>query len=244
MNSPIVVRSGAATHAGLRRPINEDSHLAQAPLFLVADGMGGHAAGDLASAAVVEEFGALLNRGRIAVDDMSAALERSKARVDALPSGARPAGTTLSGVAVSDVNGAAYWLVINVGDSRTYRYADGALDQITIDHSMVQEMLDNGEVELAQRVRRNVITRAIGAGSTGIADFWMIPAEVGDRILVCSDGLTNELDDERVREVLEDEADPESAALRLVREAMANGGNDNITAVVVDAVSVAVEAPA
>lgn len=239
--SPITVLVGAATHAGLRRAVNEDSHLADAPLFLVADGMGGHDAGAAASALVVEEFGRLAGAASLGIQDMRNALRRARARVHALEAGQRAAGTTLSGVVIADVGGAGYWLTVNVGDSRTYRYSGGVLEQISVDHSVVQELIDAGELAAADAVhdrRRNEITRAIGAGSDGEPDFWLVPAEPGDRMLVCSDGLSGELDAERLRRVLAETADPQEAATRLVHEAMVRGGRDNITAVIVDAVTV------
>lgn len=238
MTAPIRVASGAATHPGLRRRTNEDAFLANAPLFLVADGMGGHSAGDIASAAVVAEFSQLVGRDSLTVDVMHATLQHAKARVRALSSGPRPAGTTLTGVAVADVNGVGYWLTINIGDSRTYRFAEGVLEQISVDHSMVQELLDSGELDAVEDVKRNIITRAIGAGSDGVPDFWMIPAERGDRVLVCSDGLSNELPSDQLVAILSEEGDPQQAAIRLVREAMDSGGHDNITAIVVDALEV------
>ncbi|MFT4281129.1 PP2C family protein-serine/threonine phosphatase [Microbacterium sp.] len=246
-DSPIAVAFGAATHPGLRRQVNEDSYLAAAPLFLVADGMGGHDAGAAASSAVVEEFSALVGAVSVGIDDVRAALARARARVEALVThGAggtvRAAGTTLSGVVVADVGGAGYWLTVNVGDSRTYRLADGELEQISVDHSVVQELIDAGELDVAAAAvdrRRNEITRAIGAGSDGEPDFWLVPAEPGDRVLVCSDGLSGELDSARLLRVLQETADPQEAATRLVHEAMLRGGRDNITVVVVDAVSVA-----
>lgn len=239
MTAPVRVAVGAATHAGLRRRINEDSYLAEPPLFLVADGMGGHAAGDVASAMVVEEFGTLAGARFVDVDDMTAAFDRARRRVDAITGGVRPAGTTLSGVAVSELDGAGYWLAVNIGDSRTYRLAHGELEQLTTDHSVVQELIESGHSDEASATGRNVITRAIGGGSSGPADYWMIPACRGDRMLVCSDGLSNELRLEDLRLILQEESDPRAAAVRLVREAMVNGGNDNITAVVVDALEVA-----
>lgn len=238
---PIEVVTGASTHPGLRRRVNEDSLLAQAPLFLVADGMGGHDAGDRASAAVVAEFGALAGRQTVDIDAMRGALQRARLQVEAIASGSRAAGTTLSGVAVSEVGGAGYWLTVNVGDSRTYRFARGVLEQISVDHSVVQELVDAGALGAAAAAtdrRRNEITRAIGAGSDGEADYWMVPAEPGDRILVCSDGLSGELDAVRIAEVLTEEPDPQAAATRLVHEALVRGGRDNVTAIVVDAVSV------
>jgi len=248
VDSPITVSFGAATHPGLRRQVNEDSHLAVPPLFLVADGMGGHEAGAAASAVVVEVFEALAGRESVGIQDVREALELARGRVHALMAGAdrgglgqRAAGTTLSGVVIADVGGAGYWLTVNVGDSRTYRYAGGVLEQISVDHSVVQELIDAGELDVvaaARDSRRNEITRAIGAGSDGEPDFWLVPAEPGDRILVCSDGLSGELDVERLRAVLDETADPQEAATRLVHEAMVRGGRDNITVVVVDAVGV------
>ncbi|GAA3917365.1 PP2C family protein-serine/threonine phosphatase [Microbacterium invictum] len=240
-DEPIEIAAGTSTHPGLRRRVNEDALLAQAPLFLVADGMGGHDAGDRASAAVVGEFAAFAGRRTVDIDDMRAALERARAQVGAIVSGARAAGTTLSGVAVSEVGGVGYWLTLNVGDSRTYRFARGVLEQISVDHSVVQELVDAGALDGAAAAtdrRRNEITRAIGAGSNGEADYWMVPAEPGDRMLVCSDGLSGELDAVRIAGILTEEHDPQAAATRLVHEALVHGGRDNVTAIVVDALSV------
>jgi serine/threonine protein phosphatase PrpC len=239
--APIVVAAGAASHTGMRRRVNEDAFLAQAPLFLVADGMGGHDAGDRASAAVVAEFGTLVGREDLDIDDVRAALRRARTTVEAIASDGRAAGTTLSGVIVTEVGGIGYWLTVNVGDSRTYRLAAGVLEQVSVDHSVVQELIDAGVLDgesAASDSRRNEITRAIGAGSDGKADYWMVPAEPGDRILVCSDGLSGELTAERLRTVLVEEADPQDAATRLIHEALLHGGRDNVTAVVVDALSV------
>ena len=241
MTSPIVVTYGSATHAGLRRRVNEDALLAVPPLFLVADGMGGHDAGAAASGIVVEVFGELAGAESLGIDDIDAALDRARRRVQALAAAERAAGTTLSGVVIADVGGAGYWLTVNVGDSRTYRFAGGELEQISVDHSVVQELVDAGELDPAEAARdrrRNEITRAIGAGSDGQPDFWLVPAEPGDRMLVCSDGLSGELDSDRLRRVLAETADPQEAATRLVHEAMVRGGRDNITVIVVDAVSV------
>lgn len=242
MSAPISVVFGAATDAGLRRRINEDSHIASAPLFLVADGMGGHQAGEIASAAVIEEFAALAGRPSVGIDDVRTALAAARRRVEALPAGAGAgAGTTLTGVVIADVDGEGYWLAINLGDSRTYRLSEGEFEQVSVDHSVVQELIDAGQLdpEAAQRdTRRNVITRAIGAGSAGDADYWLLPAEAGDRILVCSDGLSGELERETIHAILLAESHPQAAATRLVHEAMLRGGRDNITALVVDATAV------
>jgi protein phosphatase len=212
-------------------------------VFVVADGMGGHEAGERASAAVVSEFSRYIGRTALELDDVRHALARARDQVEELStSGNGRAGTTLSGVVVAAVDGMGYWLAVNIGDSRTYRLADGQLEQITVDHSVVQELIESGELSPEEALtdrRRNIITRAIGASSTGDADYWMFPAELGDRILVCSDGLTSEVSDARIREVLATTPDPQKAADILVDEAVSAGGRDNITVIVVDAVSVA-----
>jgi serine/threonine protein phosphatase PrpC len=243
MSAPLIVSAGSSTHAGLRRTLNEDALLARTPIFMVADGMGGHEAGERASAAVVAEFSPYIGRQSLELDDVLDALSRSRDAVDALSiSASGRAGTTLSGVVLADVDGTGYWLAFNIGDSRTYRLAGGELEQISVDHSVVQELIESGELTAAEAAsdhRRNIITRAIGAGSTGDADFWMFPAELGDRMLICSDGLSSEVPDAQIREILSSEPDPQTAAAVLVGEAVSAGGRDNVTVVVVDAVSVA-----
>lgn len=230
---------GAATHPGLRGRANEDAYLAAAPVFVVADGMGGHEAGARASAAVIAEFERFAGAEVVSNAEVRAAIARARGTVDALASGQRAAGTTLTGVVLTRVGDAGYWLALNIGDSRTYRWSRGRLEQISIDHSVVQELVDSGRMDAetaARHARRNEITRAIGAGSVGEADYWMLPAEGGDRILVCSDGLSTELDDERIARILAEEIEPQDAATRLVHEALLHGGRDNVTVIVVDAV--------
>ncbi|QWT25262.1 protein phosphatase 2C domain-containing protein [Subtercola sp. PAMC28395] len=240
---PIVVNVGSATDKGLRRALNEDSFLASGTLFLVADGMGGHDAGEVASATVIEVYTRLASQPSISLEEMQLAFTDAAERVRLLPEGrGAGAGTTLSGVAVAQVDEAAYWLMINLGDSRTYRLAEGQFEQISVDHSLVQERVERGELTSEQATRdaqRNVVTRAIGAGSDSQPDYWYIPASAGDRLLVCSDGLTGELTDDHIQQILRDEVAPQAAATRLVHESLLHGGRDNVTAVVVDAVSVA-----
>lgn len=239
----LVVASGAATHSGTRRVLNEDAFLAEAPVFLVADGMGGHEAGDRASAAVVAEFSRFVGLESIVLDEVRTTLAHARAAVESIAvDGDGRAGTTLSGVVLASVDGTGYWLALNIGDSRTYRLADGDLEQVTVDHSVVQELIEAGELSPADAQadrRRNIITRAIGAGSDGEADYWLFPAERGDRMLVCSDGIPAELPDAVIREILFVHADPQVAADMLVTEAVRAGGRDNVTAVVVDAIAVA-----
>ena len=239
---PVTVVWGAATDVGRRRSLNEDAFLAMPPLFLVADGMGGHHAGEIASATVIDEFARLAGRDSLTIHDVQAALRAARDRIDALPEGGGAgAGTTLAGVTIADVEGEGYWLTVNLGDSRTYRLSDGVLEQVSVDHSVVQELIDSGQLDAASAAkdsRRNVITRAIGAGSDSEPDFWLLPAEEGDRILICSDGLPTEIDAERIDAILRSERHPQAAAERLVREAVEAGGRDNVTAVIVDALAV------
>jgi len=230
---------GAATHQGARRSLNEDSFLAGGSVFFVADGMGGHDAGEVASAAAVEALAPLGESVVVGVDDVRYRVRVAHDAVQAIETApGRGAGTTLTGVVLTDQGGEPYWLVVNMGDSRTYRTADGVLEQVSVDHSEVQELVDAGRITAEQALthpRRHVVTRALGAPDDPEPDFWFLPVHPGDRMLVCSDGLTAELTDRRVAEVLLVEADPQVAAERLVREALEAGGRDNITVIVVDA---------
>ena len=143
---------------------------------------------------------------------------------------------------ISESDGVGCWTAIGLGDSRVYLLRDGRLVQVTVDHSLVQQMVDAGRITPEQArtdSRRNIITGALGAGSDQAPDIWQVPAETGDRLLICSDGLSDDLDADQLREILAIDADPASAAATLVRAALVAGGRDNITAVVVDALAVA-----
>ncbi len=235
---------GARSDVGLRRKVNEDTLIADFPLFLVADGMGGHEAGDVASERALEAFRHLVGQPAVSLDEVHAAFRnavRDVAGIEAV----RAAGTTISGVAVSQQGGASYWLVINIGDSRTYRLSAGRLEQISVDHSAVQELLEQGRLrpqDAETHAERHVITKAVGAGSRAEPDYWMLPAKAGDRLLVCSDGLSREVGFDRLRDVLTEEAAPDAAAVRLVHEAWLHGGRDNVTVIVIDALSVSDDA--
>jgi len=231
---------GSATDRGTVRTLNEDALLAYPPVFLVADGMGGHAAGEVASRLVVEEFSHLAGRTAASPDEVHACFHRTAARLAEVVGTGRTAGTTVAGVAIAAHDGGSYWLVFNIGDSRVYRLAGGALEQISVDHSVVQELMDRGEIGVEQALRhpeRHVITRAVVTGAEPEPDYWLIPAGLADRVLICSDGLTSELDDEALRTVLASVADPQAAAQLLVDAALAAGGRDNVSAVVVDVAS-------
>ena len=228
---------GSATDRGHVRRLNEDALLAYPPVFLVADGMGGHAAGDVASRLAVEEFSQLAGRTSASADDIHACFRRTATRLRESVEVGRTAGTTVAGVAIAAHDGGSYWLVFNIGDSRVYRLSAGVLEQISVDHSVVQEMVDAGEIDAdaaRDHPERHIITRAVGTGSDPEPDYWLIPAGAADRLLICSDGLTGELADDALHAVLAAEADPGEAAARLVSAALAAGGHDNISAVVVD----------
>ncbi len=231
---------GSRTDVGLRRKTNEDALIAEFPIFLVADGMGGHEAGGVASVRALDAFRPMVGRDAVSLQECSQAFAEAVGLVAGIESSKAAAGTTISGVTVSEHDGVTYWLVINIGDSRTYRLIDGELEQISVDHSAVQELIDAGKIsplEAERHPERNVITKAVGAGSVAEPDYWLIPASTGDRLLICSDGLSKELSAGEITRVLVEEPSPLTAADRLVHEALLRGGHDNVSVIVVDAVT-------
>jgi len=237
MTERIVLVAGARTDVGRVREANEDAVLAEQPVFLVADGMGGHEAGDRASAAVVAAFRPLVGRDDLSPEDVVEAVDAAHVAVGALArSRTRGAGSTLAAVVVVVQAGRPSWLVVNIGDSRVYRLVGSTLDQLTVDHSVVQELVDEGRIsraEMSTYPGRNVITRAVGDPSSS-ADYWLAPIITGERLLICSDGLTNDLSDEALRAGLSLGGSAQQTAHGLVDQALARGGRDNISAVVVD----------
>ena len=177
---------GASSDVGLVRKVNEDSFLVAPPVFVVADGMGGHSGGDVASQMVVEEFQRLAEaydpaRGAEQVAD---AFARAQARIIDFGNAHRAmtpgwhAGTTAVVAVLVDDNGVAKWLLANLGDSRIYRITDGRLEQISVDHSVVQELIDSGQItveEAAIHPERHVITRALGSPEGIEPDFFLLP---------------------------------------------------------------------
>lgn len=241
----IRLESGSASDRGLRRELNEDALIAAEPIFAVADGMGGHEAGEVASGICVRTLRESGIPGRLHVvlsaDGLQELISRADRNIREATGG--NAGTTLTGVVLVEESGYPYWLFFNVGDSRTYRLRHGELAQVTVDHSEVQELVDGGRITAAQahvHPRRHVVTRALGAGPDTGADFWLRPVEPDDRILVCSDGLTGEVAADRISEILQTVADPGEAAEALVQAALRAGGRDNISVVVIDARDVGV----
>lgn len=251
------VTFSARTDVGRVRKANEDSVSALSPVFLVADGMGGHAHGDIASQTVVRVFDEHIERDLPSTPErILDAIHSSNDAVRDLSAiedyGTAVSGTTLAGVAFvhagDDVG--YYWMAFNVGDSRVYTWDGSVLAQLSVDHSAVQEMVDAGLIsteDAEKHPERNVITRAIGGDEYVDADVWLLPADGRQRFLVCSDGLSKELDSAEITRILlqqaEDEpaddeqtdGEPESTvADRLVNAALEHGGHDNVSVVYVD----------
>ncbi len=233
---------------GRKRTVNEDSVLVGPPVFAVADGMGGHAAGDRASAAVVERLAALragADSDYLDPDRLGEALAEAAADIDEIaahiPVGA---GTTVTGAFLALQDGSPHFGVFNIGDSRVYRYSGDGFRRVTRDHSVVQELVDAGLIhadDAEGHPESNVITRAVGFREAPRPDVWMLPVEPGMRLLLCSDGLTKELDDAGIRRLLASGRSAAETADELMDAALAAGGRDNVTVVVID---VAAPAPA
>lgn len=238
----------AHSDRGAVRAVNEDSFLAIAPLFVVADGMGGHAFGDRASQAAVATFVEAINLSEpVRPQQVLDAITSANEAVLALP-GDAISGTTVTGVAFVAVGLAEnhHWMAFNVGDSRTYSWDGRTLKQLTVDHSAVQELVDLGEITRAEaevHPQRNIVTRALGATAVVEPDIWLLPARERQTFLLCSDGLTKELSDDEIARIIifhnsqsvREEGEPAlSLAERLVNAAIAAGGSDNITVVIVE----------
>lgn len=221
--------------------------MATPPLFAVADGMGGHAAGDRASALAVlrlaELGGEHAVEGDVEGEDgaqqrIRQALTAAASDIDAISDEIGvDAGTTATGVVLVTAEGGPKLAVFNVGDSRVYRFRSGRLSQITKDHSVVQELVDAGEIDSAAaeyHPAANVITRALGFHERPQPDFGSVPAQPGLRLLICSDGLSKEVDAEHLRLLLGAELSAEVTASALVDAALAAGGRDNVSVIVLD----------
>jgi protein phosphatase len=220
---------------GRVRAHNEDAVLLSPPLFAVADGLGGHEAGEVASTIAIE---ALMEVAPARADAKAlgrAARTANRAVIDAAKDGVgrEGMGTTLTAAVVDGSRIA----VAHVGDSRAYLLHDGVLERVTEDHSMVADMIRQGtlsEEESRDHPNRSVITRALGSDSNMYADTFEVTASLGDMLLLCSDGLTGMLTDQQIAETLGAYRDPETAARALVDAANAAGGQDNVSVVVVE----------
>ena len=241
---PLTIRSVAQSDVGLVRSGNEDSGYAGPRLLVVADGMGGHAAGEVASAVTVETLAVLDGPGPAPHDEASRSLAdaivRANSRIrDLVETDPRRAGmgTTVTALLWT---GAGFSLA-HIGDSRAYLLRDGRLSQLTRDHTYVQALIDEGRITESQREThpaRSLLLQALG-GDDPVPDLADVGAEPGDRLMLCSDGLSGVVAADDLRVVLTDEHSAQVAADRLVALARAAGGPDNITCVLGDVVEVA-----
>jgi len=247
VNRSVTLAWAALTDVGHRREVNEDSLVARSPIFAVADGMGGHSAGDVASKAVVTRLAAAADAAveageTISAEAINAALGLAVADMKAGEGVTdQGTGTTVTGVAVTIVSDVPQLISYNIGDSRVYQLTGGVLEQVTVDHSVVQELVDAGRItreEADVHPHGNVITRAVGFHEPPVPDYRILPLSPGQRILVCSDGLTKELTAYGIRHFLMSNPKPDDAVAALVTAALENGGRDNVTAIVLDIVSV------
>ncbi|GAA4667770.1 PP2C family protein-serine/threonine phosphatase [Gordonia humi] len=233
----VTVDWSVVCHVGRVREANEDAALALPGRYLVADGMGGHDSGELASEAAL----LTLSQAPVGEDfdatrtDIAGLLVAAQEKIGAFGSDTgRRAGTTTTGVVMAAGDDGPAWVAFNIGDSRTYLYSQGSLTQVSVDHSQVQELVDAGYLTPEQaRVdsRRNVITRALGAGmAEPVADYFAFAAVPGDIVVLCSDGLDGELADSEIAAVLAAaDGDVEVAAAALVEAALDSGAHDNVT---------------
>ena len=238
--STIQLARAATSDTGRRRPANEDSYLARSPLFAVADGMGGHSAGDLASAAVVTRLAEAITADFLPPEKIERALEDATADIERIAGDSvLGVGTTVSGALLTLQAGEPYFAVFNIGDSRVYQFERNQLSQVTVDHSVVQELVDSGLLTRDQAEDHpdsNIITSAVGFNSQPTPDLWMLLVRPGLRLLICSDGLTKEISDERIRLHLAAALSPSETATALIDAALAAGGRDNVTTIVIDVV--------
>lgn len=234
-----VLRVGSGTDVGRCRSLNEDSLLVGDRVWAVADGMGGHAAGDVASALVVARLRDLDAIAEARPSDVIATIAQANADV-LRHAQAHPdtwgLGSTVAGLIEVTVGGAPHWAIFNVGDSRVYRLWEGELARATIDHSETEELLLEGkitEAEAREHHLRNVITRSVGAIPTPQVDIWVLPQTPGERFLICSDGLTSELTDDRIAELLLDHDDPADGVTALIADVLTGPARDNVSVIIV-----------
>lgn len=232
----------AVTDVGHRREVNQDSLVLVPPVFAVADGMGGHADGEIASGAVVRrlaELGGMTVVGQAQIESaLEDAVDDIELNAGDVDSGT---GTTVTGIVLQSSVSQPSWTVFNIGDSRVYQLFKGELTQLTVDHSVVQHLIDTGQISEAEaefHPHANVITRAVGMGEAPLPDYGTLALIPGQRLLICSDGLTKELTYEGIRHYLSEAATPQRAAETLVQQALDNAGRDNIAVIVIDVHSV------
>lgn len=246
-----MVRSYALTDIGQRRQLNQDFiYCSETPVgnlpnvFIVADGMGGHNAGDYASVlaveTVVEEIGASFEKSPVKI------LEHAITKANTVLRQRASENFSLSGMGTTLVAATCighYLEVANVGDSRLYVVGD-EITQITVDHSLVEEMVRMGGIdreEARNHPDKNIITRAVGAKDDVEVDFFNLELQTGDMVLLCSDGLTNMVDDEMILRIIKNGGNLRDRVEELVETANINGGKDNISVVIIELLADEVE---
>ncbi len=228
----------AATDVGRRREVNQDAVLAEFPLFVVADGMGGHIGGEIASTSAVDRLRPVAESGTVTPKLLEKALGRAVKDIAAHPEATDDGtGTTVTGVYFDAAAADPHWVTLNIGDSRVYLVRGGEIVQVTTDHSVVQELIAAGRLspeEAENHPYGNVITRAVGPSDGVKPDYVRLDLVDGDRFVICSDGLTKELTDYGIQHFLGEHADPGEAVDAMMQAALENGGRDNISVIVVD----------
>ena len=225
----------AVTHVGIVRALNEDSLLALPPLYAVADGLGGHQSGDVASQIAVNTLRDTAPKQLDPVALARAVQAANHAVIAGIKKGAgrEGMGTTMTAAMIKDGKA----VFAQVGDSRAYLLRNRSLSQVTEDHSVVAAMMRSGHLTAAEarsHPQRSVITRALGSDPNLNVDTYEIPVLRGDRLLICTDGLTSMIEDAQIEEILTGSLDPNRAAEQLIQAALDAGGNDNISVIVVD----------
>jgi PPM family protein phosphatase len=227
------VRAAAATDVGLVREGNEDSYLSEEPLFAVADGMGGHRGGEVASQLALETLEKVFRAGDRDLPEQVRQANRAVFERSVLDRAVSGMGTTLTAALVDGER----VRIAHVGDSRAYLLRDHELHQLTQDHTLVHRMVEEGEIsesEAETHPQRSVLTRALGVDVMVDVDDHTLDVRPGDRILLCTDGLTSMVPEEEITQILSTSSAPREAADRLVRAANEAGGVDNTTVVVLD----------
>ena len=236
--STVTISVTGRSETGHVRQHNEDSLIASSPIFAVADGMGGHTRGDLASQAMVHQLSHSIRPGQPTTPEaVFTAITAANSFIMSWAEQSGIAGTTVAGLALVTLSSQAdcHWMAFNIGDSRVYVWDNDVLRQVTVDHSVTQELIDAGTItplEALTHPERNVVTRAVGVETDADPDVWLLPATEHQVFLLCSDGLTREVSPQQIEGVLRSGvAEP---ADRLVELALAAGAHDNVTVLVVD----------
>ena len=232
------INAAGSTHIGQVRQTNQDSYASRAGIHVLADGMGGHQGGEVAS---LEATSTILESGKIdSVADIVKSVSKAnqaiikRAKKDETLLGMGTTVCVLTEIIGSD--GGLKIGIANVGDSRVYRLGGSELTQVTLDHSLVADLVRAGELtkeEASRHPQRNILTRALGIEQDLVIDTWELTPVAGDRYLLCSDGLFNEIDDGKIAEILMEDVELENIAENLVNNALKAGGHDNVTALVV-----------